>query len=73
MNFKDPLVLSIIGGLIATFGLYLNDRKDKKKTENINLIKIFLLVFLICYGIQIVNTKNVTKSDTKIHIGNPHF
>lgn len=73
MNFKDPLVLSIIGGLIATFGLYLNDRKDKKKTENINLIKIFLLVFLICYGIQIVNTKGVTMGDTKIHIGNPNF
>ena len=74
-NLKNPGTSGILGGLIAVFVCYINNKITKNKSENINYFKLFILVFIIVYSIIYINQNNVLtkQSGGVIHTGNPNF
>ena len=74
-NLKNPGTSGIIGGLVAVLACYLNNKLTKNKAENINYLKLFILVFFIIYTILYINQNNILtkQSGGVIHTGNPNF
>ena len=64
---KNPLVLAIIASSLITFASYLEARilkleKENKRTKN-TYIKLFLISFLVIYGILFLVNKYSINSD----------
>ena len=74
-NLKNPATSGILGGVIAVSVCYINNKLTKNKSENINYIKLFVLVFTIIYTIIYINYHNILNKQigSVIHTGNPHF
>lgn len=72
-NFKDPVIASLLGGIISVIFLYINSYINQKKQDNINYMKQFILVSGIVYFILYMNNNNLNVKNTTIHTGNPNF
>ena len=73
INFKDPIIASLVGGILGIIFLYINSYITKKKQDNINYLKQFILVAGIVYFILYMNDTNLSIKNTTIHTGNPNF
>jgi len=73
INFKDPIIASLVGGILGIIFLYINSYITKKKQDNINYLKQFILVAGIVYFILYMNDNNLSIKNTTIHTGNPNF
>ena len=75
LNLKNPGTSGIIGGLIAVLVCYINNKLTKNKIENVNYLKLFILVFVIIYIILYINKNNIMNKQNGgfIHTGNPNF
>lgn len=73
IDFQNPLIASIVGGFIGVVFLYLNSYITKKKQDNINYIKQFILITGIVYFILYMNNTDLVSKNTTIHTGNPNF
>ena len=81
---KNPIVLSIIGSLLAILILYINNKVSKEPHKKTDYLKLFFLVFIILFiilQIFIFNLENggsVSSFDSnnlniEMRGGNPEF
>tara|TARA_S200000501_G_C20311440_1_gene520365 strand:- start:131 stop:385 length:255 start_codon:yes stop_codon:yes gene_type:complete len=80
---KNPVVLSLVGSLLAVLALYVNNKVSKEEHKKKDYLKLFFLVFIILFitlQIFIFNVENdsgVSFESGKMNIemrgGNPDF
>ena len=76
----NKICLSIISGIVSVICLYINSKIENKKINNINYVKMFLLVTLIVFITHnLVNNSNLKGGgsnileDIDIDIDDPNF
>jgi len=80
---KNPVVLSLLGSLLAVLVLYVNNKITKQKHKKTEYLKLFFLVFIIQFltlQIFIFNVENesglpIDSGNVNIEMrgGNPDF
>ena len=74
IDLQNSGTSSFLGGIIGILIYYINNKLKKKNVENIEYLKLFVLVFIIVYFILYITKNNVlTKDKNVIHTGNPKF
>tara|TARA_B100000963_G_C22494120_1_gene610644 strand:- start:569 stop:823 length:255 start_codon:yes stop_codon:yes gene_type:complete len=80
---KNPIVLSVLGSLLAVLVLYINNKVSKEPHKKIDYLKLFFLVFIILFitlQIFIFNVENQSGGsfdsrhvNVEMRGGNPDF
>ena len=80
---KNPIVLSILGSLLAVLVLYINNKVSKETHKKTDYLKLFFLVFIILFitlQIFIFNVENQSGGsfdsrnvNVEMRGGNPDF
>ena len=74
IDLQNSVTSSFLGGIIGIFIYFINNKIKKKNIENIEYLKLFILIFTIVYFILYI-TKNdiLIRNKSVIHTGNPKF
>ena len=80
---KNPIVLSVLGSLLAVLVLYINNKVSKEPHKKTDYLKLFFLVFIILFitlQIFIFNVEGQTGGsfdprhvNVEMRGGNPDF
>ena len=80
MDFlTNPIIISILGSLIAVMLIYIDSQMSNKQSvhDNKDYIKYFAIISLIIYGATyLLNKRNIQSGGTAsrdIFVGNPDF
>lgn len=74
IDLQNSATSSFLGGIIGISIYYINNKIKKKNVENIDYLKLFVLIFIVVYFILYINKNNILNKDKNvIHTGNPKF